>query len=132
MQYLVFMAVISLDLGTRDGRRGLSARMAVVGAVLVLLGLVGYRAADVRAFAPVAGNLVLTRLVDFLAGIGLGITVGHFVIDAGAWRLSQSSAKRYVTRRFGFLFDGTAARPGGSVSESPPAPLTPDRARVKV
>ena len=109
-QYLAFMAVISLDLGARDGRRGVSWRMVGVAAFLVSLGLIGYRAADVRAFAPIAGTPMLTHVIDFLAGIGLGTTIAHFVIDAGAWKLSQSSAKRYVTQRFGFLFEGASTR----------------------
>jgi hypothetical protein len=103
-QYLAFMAVISLDLGARDGRRGVSSRMLGVAVLLVLLGLIGYRAADVRALGPIASSPMLMHVIDFLAGIGLGTTVAHFVIDAGAWRLSQSSAKRYVAQRFGFLF----------------------------
>jgi hypothetical protein len=109
-QYLAFMAVISLDLGARDGRQGVSSRMVAIAAFLVVLGLIGYRAADVRAFAPIAGTPLLTHVIDFLAGIGLGTTIAHFVIDAGAWKLSQSSAKRYVTQRFGFLFEGASTR----------------------
>ena len=131
-QYLAFMAVISLDVGAREGRHGVSARMTALAAFLVLLGLVGNHAADVRALAPVAGSPLLMRLIGFLAGIGLGTTVAHFVIDAGAWRLSQSSAKRYVTQRFGFLFDGASTRAREAVPEGPQGPLTSESAGVKV
>jgi len=43
-----------------------------------------------------------------MVGIGVGITIAHFVIDAGAWRLSQLSTKDYVAKRFAFLFGGSA------------------------
>jgi hypothetical protein len=39
-----------------------------------------------------------------MVGISVGTTIAHFVIDAGAWRLSQSSTKEFVARRFMFLF----------------------------
>jgi hypothetical protein len=106
-QYLAFMAVVSFDLGAREGRRGVSPAMVTMAALLVLLGVVGYRAADLKAFAPAGSSPILTTAIDFLAGIGLGFTVAHFVIDAAAWRLGRASARRYVTERFGFLF-----RPG--------------------
>lgn len=82
VQYLAFMTVLTLDLGTREGRHG------------------------------------VTTLIDFLAGIGLGTTIAHFVIDAGAWRLSQPSARHYVTQRFGFLFERASGRSRGVGSQA--------------
>ena len=110
-QYLAFMAAVSVGLGAREGRRGVSPAMVTMAALLVLLGVVGYRAADLKAVALVGTSPALTSVIDFLAGIGLGFTVAHFVIDAGAWRLSRPSARRYVTERFGFLCEPGSSAP---------------------
>ena len=113
-QYLAFMAVLSLDLGAREGRRGISRPMLAVAAFMLLLGILGYRAADLKTVASVGWG----PLFDFLVGIGLGTTIAHFLIDAGAWRLSQPSARQYVTQRFGFLFERASPRSRGVVSEA--------------
>jgi hypothetical protein len=109
-QYLAFMAVLSLDLGVREGRRAVSKHMVMIAISLVLLGLAGSRAADLRTLTLIESSSIFSGVLDFLAGIGLGTTVAHFVIDAGAWKLSRPSAKRYVTERFGFLFERTPSR----------------------
>ena len=119
-QYLAFMAVLALDLRRRDGRRGVSAPMVAVAVVFVLLVLVGYRAADVKAVSSVGASPILTTMIDLLAGIGLGTTIAHFVVDAGAWRLSRPSARQYVTRRFGFLFDRDSRRAAAVVPQAVP------------
>lgn len=108
-QYLTFMAMLSLDLG-REGRRAVSRRMIVVAGSLVLLGVAGAWAADLKALALVDSSVILTGVLDFLAGITVGTTIAHFVVDAGAWRLSRPSARRYVTERFGFLFERAPSR----------------------
>ena len=109
VQYLAFMGVLSLDLGAREGRHGVSGRMVAVAASMVMLVFVGTRTADLKAFATVAASPILTTMLDFLAGVGLGTTIAHFVIDAGAWRLSEPSVRHYVTDRFGFLFERAVA-----------------------
>jgi len=106
IQYLAFMAMVSFDLG-REGRRAVSTRMIVVGASLVLLGLAGAHSADLKALGAMGS---LGGVLDFLAGMSVGTTIAHFVVDAGAWRLSRPSARRYVTERFGFLFERGPAR----------------------
>ena len=116
-QYLAFMAMLSLDLG-REGRRAVSKRMLVVGASLVLVGLAGARAADLKALAPIEASVILTSVLDFLAGIGLGTTLAHFVVDAGAWKLSQPAARRYVRDRFAFLFEPAPTRAHGAASRA--------------
>jgi hypothetical protein len=116
-QYLAFMTVLSVDLGAREGRQGVSKRMIAVAVFMVLLGLVGYRATDLKAFSLVNASPILTTVIDFMAGIGLGTTIAHFVIDAGAWKLSRPSARHYVTQRFGFLFE-RAVRGHGAVSQA--------------
>ena len=112
-QYLAFMAILSFDLGFREGRRAISKHMIVVGVSLVLLGLAGARAGDLRTLALVDSSAVLTSALDFLAGISLGTTIAHFVIDAGAWKLSRPAARKYVRARFGFLFERAASEPLG-------------------
>ena len=37
------------------------------------------------------------------------ITVAHFVVDAGPWRLREPSVRAYVAQRFGFLFETSRA-----------------------
>ena len=48
------------------------------------------------------------------------LTMAHFVIDAGAWRLTKPSTRAYVKDRFGFVFRDDAAgmvpAPSGTVS----------------
>ena len=118
-QYFAFMGVLSFNLGMTDGRRGVSASMVALAAVLLSLGVVGYWGADLKGIEWIGSNPVPVTLIDFLAGIGLGTTLAHFVIDAGAWRLSQPSARNYMTRRFGFLFGETSARSRALVPEAP-------------
>lgn len=107
-QYLVFMAALSFGLGARDGRRGVSSAMIAVAAFMLVIGIVGASATQLKSLAVVTTTPAAPALLDFLAGISLGLTVSHFVIDAGAWRLSRPSVRQYVTRRFAFLFEPAA------------------------
>jgi hypothetical protein len=117
IQYIMLVAILSVSLGARAGRRGVSKGMIALATFMVLFGLVGARAADLKAIEWVGSNLIVAWAIDFAAGIGLGTTIAHFVIDAGAWRLSQPSARTYMTKRFGFLLGSGQARaraPGAS------------------
>ena len=38
-----------------------------------------------------------------LLGVAFGITMWHFVLDAGVWRLSEPFQRSYMLERFGFL-----------------------------
>jgi len=109
IQYILLVGVLSVSLGARDGRRGVSKGMVALATFMMLFGLAGARAADLKAIEWVGSNLVVARTIDFAAGIALGTTIAHFVIDAGAWRLSQPSARTYMTRRFGFLLKSRQA-----------------------
>jgi hypothetical protein len=120
-QYILLVGVLSVSLGATDGRRGVSTGMVALATFMVLFGLAGARAADLKAIEWVGSNLVVARTIDFAAGIALGTTIAHFVIDAGAWRLSRPSARQYVTRRFGFLFGRV---PGGRSRGMVPEALT--------
>lgn len=117
VQYLLLMAVVALSFGTTDGRREVSVGMVALAAVMVLTGLAGARSAELKTIEWVSANFGGT--LDFVAGTTVGLTIAHFVVDAGAWRLSRPSPRAYVTKRFGFLF-------GHRRPESPAAPiLTP-------
>ena len=104
-QYMVFMAVLSINLGKNGGRRDLSRSMMAVAAFVMLVGIVGYYATTLKGGDWAGGTPTWSRLLDFMVGISVGTTIAHFVIDAGAWRLSQSSTKEFVARRFAFLFE---------------------------
>jgi len=104
LQYITFMSVVSLN--SRPGDRAREFPYRSVGKFLVFLLLVGfifYRAVDLRALTVISSSTVLTRSVDFLIGAILGATMAHFVIDAGAWRLSKVPQRAYMSKRFGFL-----------------------------
>jgi hypothetical protein len=62
------------------------------------------RAGDLKTVEFVTRNPALIRIVDFLIGAVLGATMAHFVVDAGAWRLSQSLQRSYIGKRFAFVF----------------------------
>ena len=111
IQYMVFMTVLSINIGKNGDRRDLSRRMMAVCAFVVLVGMGGYYAADLKGSDWIGGSGMWSRSLDFLVGIGLGTTIAHFVIDAGAWRLSQSSTKDYVSKRFAFLFGASRPSP---------------------
>lgn len=40
---------------------------------------------------------------SLMAGIIVGAIVAHYVVDAGAWRLSEAPQREYMRRRFDFL-----------------------------
>jgi hypothetical protein len=50
-----------------------------------------------------------TGVADFLFGAVLGATMSHFVIDAGAWKLSMARQRAYISKRFDFIFDKPAS-----------------------
>lgn len=114
VQYILLIAVLALNFGTTDGRRDVSVRMVALTSVMVLVGFAGARGADLKTIEWVSSHLGGT--LDFVAGTTVGLTIAHFVIDAGAWRLSRPSPRAYMTKRFGFLL-------GNRRPESPAAPI---------
>ena len=105
VQYLLFMTVVSLNFDPQASSRRFKLANAVkLLLVTLLVGLLFYRAIDLKGFESVIANTTLMRFVDFLLGAILGATMAHFVIDAGAWRLSQALQRTYIGKRFGFVF----------------------------
>jgi len=105
VQYILFMTVVSLNFEPNSASKRFKIASAVKLLVItVLIGLLFYRAIDLKGFEYFTANTSLMRGVDFLLGAILGATMAHFVIDAGAWRLSQSLQRTYIGKRFGFVF----------------------------
>ena len=67
-----------------------------------------YWAADLKTLELISTHGTLVRIVDFIIGAILGATMAHFVVDAGAWRLSQSLQRMYIGKRFAFVFGNHA------------------------
>lgn len=106
IQYIVIMTVLASSLGLNEGRRGVSGRMMILFAAVILLGgLVSLRDAGWGGYS----GFVRSSL-DFAAGMALGTAAAHFVVDAGAWRLSRPAVSAYMARRFGFLLGSPRLR----------------------
>jgi len=111
LQYIVFMSVVSLNARSDAVADRFPFRsVAMFLLFLFIVGFVFYRAEDLRAFDVVRNSPALTRSVDFLVGAILGATMAHFVIDAGAWRLSKVAQRAYMSKRFGFLLNSGSNR----------------------
>ncbi|HEX8491838.1 MAG TPA: hypothetical protein VF658_03270 [Pyrinomonadaceae bacterium] len=105
LQYIIFMGIVSLSGEQGERARALRYRSALkLMGLLILVGLLFFHAETLRSFDVVKNNQLLVRSFDFLFGAVLGATMAHFVIDAGAWRLSQLPQREYMTKRFGFIF----------------------------
>ena len=106
VQYILFMTVVSLNFDPQNERRRLQIGNAIkLIAITVLLGLLFYRAIELKTIEYLAADKTLIKIVDFVIGATIGATMAHFVIDAGAWRLSQSLQRTYIGKRFAFVFD---------------------------
>lgn len=105
VQYILFMTVVSLNFDPQDSSKRFKIASAVkLLFITVLVGFLFYRAIDLKGFELFTANPSLMRVVDFIIGAILGATMAHFVIDAGAWRLSQTLQRTYIGKRFGFVF----------------------------
>lgn len=105
LQYIIFMGIVSLGGEQGERARALRYRNALkLMGLVILVGLLFFHADTLRNFELVKNNWLLVRSFDFLFGAVLGATMAHFVVDAGAWRLSQLPQREYMTKRFGFIF----------------------------
>ena len=120
LQYITFMSVVSLNSKAEAGAGAFPYRsVAKFLLFLLVVGFIFYRAEDLRAVESIRNSVTLMRSVDFLVGAILGATMAHFVIDAGAWRLSKVAQRAYMSKRFGFLLNPRkpeAAEPGRQLS----------------
>jgi len=89
LQYLVFMAFVARTPRVRRTRAVLAlAAFTLVGGALM-------RALHESSLWGAHGAT--------LTGVAFGITMWHFVLDAGVWRLSEPFQRGYMQQRFGFL-----------------------------
>ncbi|MFT5039163.1 MAG: hypothetical protein ACI8TX_000111 [Hyphomicrobiaceae bacterium] len=102
LQYMVFMGYVAGAAATEqkitgpsfadgDTRPGVATLVIWVGTLGVLLLITGDHA-----------MLKSSRLMP-LYGFGLGLTMAHFVIDAGIWRLRDKFPRQYIGAAFPFL-----------------------------
>jgi hypothetical protein len=105
LQYITFMSVVTLN-AKPDNEAGAFPYRSVATLLLFVLvvGFIFYEAPDLKKVELVRNSVPLLRAADFLFGAVLGATMAHFVIDAGAWRLSKVAQRTYMSKRFGFLF----------------------------
>ncbi len=108
LQYILFMTLVSVNFDphgvTQRFQFGNAVKLIII---TVLIGFLFYRAIDLKTVEYFVLNATLLRIVDFLLGAILGATMAHFVIDAGAWRLSKSLQRMYIGKRFAFVFGRT-------------------------
>jgi hypothetical protein len=109
VQYILFMSIVSLNFAPHASAKRLQISNAMKLLLLTLVvGFVFYRAADLKTVELFTAHATLIRIVDFIIGAILGATMAHFVVDAGAWRLSQSLQRMYIGKRFAFVFGHNA------------------------
>lgn len=117
VQYILFMTVVSLNFDPQGASKrwqlGSAAKLFVV---IGFVGFLFYQANNVKTFAFFAAHTKLLTLGDFIIGAVLGATMAHFVIDAGAWKLSQALQRKYIGKRFGFVFGLSKRLPTSSKS----------------
>jgi hypothetical protein len=100
-QYILFMGVTAASLSAMpDSPRLKTAALAAMLAFACLLGWVNSSIVDLKTGAD---QIQATRVLDFLVGAVLGLTMSHFVVDAGIWRLSQKAQREYLGQKFAFL-----------------------------
>ena len=105
VQYILFMSVVSLNLDPHAAAKRMQiGNAAKLLALTLVVGFVFYRAGDLKAAQLITAHATLMRIVDFIIGAVLGATMAHFVVDAGAWRLSQTLQRMYIGKRFAFVF----------------------------
>lgn len=112
LQYIVFMAVVSLFAGqTETAKLGRYKNMMKLSVFILLVGFVFWRigAGSLRDLEIIKTNAVLIKSLDFLLGFVIGATMAHFIIDAGAWRLSRNAQRAYMGKRFGFILGAGGA-----------------------
>ncbi len=100
-QYILFMGVTTAGLpATGDSAR---LKTVAVASMLLFACLIGWTTSSVMDWRQAEGANPPTPALDFLVGAVLGFTMSHFIVDAGAWRLSQKPQREFLGRKFAFL-----------------------------
>lgn len=106
LQYLIFMTIISLNSMDEEASKRLRYRNVFKLAAIVAAVAFAFTAAGwLKESETTKASLILMRCADFFVGAILGTTMAHFLIDAGAWKLSMARQRSYIVRRFNFLFN---------------------------
>ena len=106
LQYIIFMTVISANEQRAGQTWAIPYRNIIWLLIFVLVvGFIFFRGGELREIQVIRDHAMFGRLAEFLFGAILGATMGHFVIDAGAWKLSKALQRGYITKRFNFIFD---------------------------
>jgi hypothetical protein len=90
LQYLVFMGFVA------------SGRSNPIAALVLMFGMATLGAMALNAAILAPGQLGYGYA---LYGAFVGVTMSHFVLDAGLWRLSEPFQRRYMREKFYFVFD---------------------------
>jgi hypothetical protein len=89
-QYFVFMYFVGTSGDGQDRhRRFLILTGAFLGTLMLL-----WAVQDAKLWGE----------ASFIYGLAMALTVVHFVVDAGVWRLSEGDQRAYVRSQFPFLF----------------------------
>ena len=105
LQYLLLVGLVAAGNDRRKRIGGVAAlcAMAVVGGVVL------------NVFSHLHGDVPSLRL---LFGVYLGLLAGHFVVDAGIWRLREPFVRSFLSRRVGYLVcSSPASRAAVSVAD---------------
>ena len=92
LQYVVFMAVVSVGRPNPIASAVMLVGMATLGALALNAAIV----------APAASDFAYGYLVY---GAFVGVVMAHFVVDAGIWRLREPFQRAYMRSKFYFVFD---------------------------
>ena len=97
LQYAVFMTYVARASGLPGAAPGSPGRpgLMMLAACLLVVGAFLYKGNDY-------GLMQKWNLLPVF-GLVLGVTMAHFVIDAGIWRLRDDFPRRYVGAAFPFL-----------------------------
>jgi hypothetical protein len=79
-----------------------SGRSNPIASLVLMLGLATLGAMVLNAAILAPGQLGYGYA---LYGAFVGVTMSHFVLDAGLWRLSEPFQRRYMREKFYFVFD---------------------------
>jgi hypothetical protein len=115
LQYLVLVGLVAAGAGASPGRRAVVslAGVAVAGGVLL----------SALSHLHTAGSAGVRALF----GVYLGLSVVHFVADAGLWRLRDPSVRRYLGARIPALVPTASRCPDLDVDIRPRHPPVADR-----
>jgi hypothetical protein len=92
LQYLVFMGFVVVGRPKPGPSLALMVGMATLGAIVL----------NAAILAPSDSSLGYGYA---LYGAFVGVTMSHFVLDAGLWRLREPFQRRYMREKFHFVFD---------------------------